>query len=48
MIAMATTEHAGGTACVLPRKWVARSPAKVELCIPVHNEIVLLASSSCL
>lgn len=48
MIAIATTEHAGGTAWLLPRNCVARSPARVELCIPVHNEIVLLISSSCL
>lgn len=48
IIAIVTTEHAGGTACVLPRNCVASSPAKVELCMPVHNEIVLVASSSCL
>lgn len=48
MIAMATTEQAGGTAWLPPRNWVARSPARVELCIPVHREIVLQTSSSCL
>ena len=48
MIAIATTEHAAGTAWLLPRNCVASSPANVELCIPVHNEIVLQTDSSCL
>ena len=46
MIAMATTEQAAGTALVLPRNWVANSPARVELCIPVQSEIVLQTFSS--
>ena len=47
-IAMTTTEHAAGTAWLIPRNWVARSPARVELCIPVHTDIVLQTGSSCL
>ncbi|KAF5796166.1 hypothetical protein HanXRQr2_Chr08g0348221 [Helianthus annuus] len=47
-MAIATTEHAGGTAWLLPKNCVARRPASVELCIPVHSEIVLLTFSSCL
>ena len=48
MIAIATTEQAEGTAWILPRNWVARRPASVELCIPVQSESVLDTSSSCL
>lgn len=47
-MAMITTEHAAGTAWLLPRNCVARSPARVELCMPVHTEIVLQTGSSCL
>lgn len=47
-MAMATTEQAAGTAWLLPRNCVASNPASVELCIPVHNDIVLQTSSSCL
>lgn len=48
IMAITTTEQAAGTAWLLPRNWLARSPAKVELCIPVQRDIVLLTSSSCL
>lgn len=47
-IAINTTEQAAGTAWLPPRNCVARSPASVELCIPVQSEIVLQADSSCL
>ena len=47
-MAMMTTEHAAGTAWLVPRNCVARSPARVELCIPVQTEIVLQTGSSCL
>ena len=48
IMAITTTEHAAGTAWLLPRNWLASSPAKVELCIPVQRDIVRLTSSSCL
>jgi hypothetical protein len=48
MIAMTTTEHAGGTAWLPPRNCVANTPASVELCIPVHNDNVRFVLSSSL
>jgi len=48
IIAITTTEHAGGTAWLPPRNCVARSMASVELCMPVQREIVFDTFSSCL
>lgn len=48
MIAITTTEQAGGTAWLPPRNCVAKSIARVELCMPVHRLIVRETFSSCL
>ena len=41
MITMVTIEQATRIAFILPRNYVANSPRRVELCIPIQSEIVL-------
>lgn len=48
IIAITTTEQAGGTAWLPPRNCVAKSIASVELCMPVHRLMVRETFSSCL